>query len=134
MNRVLSVLTLLASAVGVSAAEPSSPDAIVRKPLLTAQLAGEKPVSRVEIKQIDFVPGQKTGTHVHPIPVVGYVASGGIILEIEGQPAQTLHAGEAFYEPADTKILRFDAIDQPTRFIVYYLLSKDDRELIRHTP
>ena len=84
----------------------------------------------MEIKEINFPPGQHTGAHLHPCPVVGYIATGGVIFQIDGQAPQTLRAGDAFYEPPNAKIVRFDAIDQPTKFIAYYLLGKDDRELI----
>jgi len=130
MLRMFSVLTLLACAASVTAAE-SKPDTIIRKPLLTAQIPGEKPVSRVEIKEINFAPGQRTGAHLHPSPVVGYIATGAVVFQVDGQAPQTLRAGDAFYEPANTKIVRFDALDQPTKFIAYYLLGKDDHELIR---
>jgi len=54
-----------------------------------------------------------------------------VVFQVDGQAPQTLRAGDAFYEPANTKIVRFDALDQPTKFIAYYLLGKDDHELIR---
>ena len=109
----------------------ATPDAIVRKPLLTAAIEGGKTVDRVEIKEINFTPGQKTGAHLHPCPVVGYIASGSIVFQIDGQPAKTLHTGDAFFEPANTSVVRFDAVDQPVKFVAYYLLGKNDKELIR---
>jgi len=47
---------------------------LVRKPLLTADIAPAKAASRVEIKQLDFKPLQTTGGHIHPVPVVGYIS------------------------------------------------------------
>lgn len=125
------LLALLAILMTITASA-AAPDSIVRKLLLTANIAGTKAVDRVEIREITFAPGEKTGAHLHPCPIVGYIASGGVILQVEGQEPQQLNAGDAFFEPANTKILRFDAIDQPTKFIAYYLLGKDDKELIRH--
>ena len=46
-----------------------TPSTIVRKELLTAAIAGRKDVARVEIKQIDFAPSQRTGLHRHPCPI-----------------------------------------------------------------
>jgi quercetin dioxygenase-like cupin family protein len=106
---------------------------IVRKPLLTAGLKPAKHTGRVEIKQIDFEPGQATGYHFHPCPVVGYIASGSVIFQMEGQEPQTLRAGDAFFEPANTRISRFDNAS-PTermRFIAFYLLDDHEQELIR---
>jgi hypothetical protein len=43
-----------------------------------------------------------------------------------------LHAGEAFYEPANTKILRFDNAStvEPAGIVTFYLMSRDDKQLI----
>jgi quercetin dioxygenase-like cupin family protein len=104
---------------------------IIRKDLLTA-LIGDKSVGRVEIKQIDFAPAQKAGLHRHPSPVVGYVARGSILFQVEGNPPKLLPAGSAFFEPADSKIVRFDnaSPQDPATFIAFYLLGKDDQKLI----
>jgi quercetin dioxygenase-like cupin family protein len=118
---------------GVVMAQQSNPaSTIVRKELLTAALAGRKDVARVEIKQIDFAPSQQTGLHRHPCPVVGYVAHGSIRFQVEGQPAQLLAAGSAFFEPAGAKVVRFDnaSSDAPATFVAFYLLGPDDRQII----
>jgi quercetin dioxygenase-like cupin family protein len=108
-----------------------SEHAIVRKPLLTALIEGQKSVGRVEIKEILFAAQQKTGLHLHPCPVVGYVAEGMVLFQVEGEPEQVLKAGDAFYEPANRRIIHFDAHgEQPMKFIAYYLLGEEDHELI----
>ena len=96
---------------------------IVRKPLLAAEV--NQPVLKVDVREITFAGGQKTGRHVHPCPVVGYIAEGAALLEIEGQPAQALATGSAFYEPANTVIARFDnaSASAPMKFIAHYLLQ-----------
>ena len=105
---------------------------IIRKALLTAEMEGGRRVDRVEIKQIDFAPGQQTGLHLHASPVVGYVARGSVLFQVDGEPPRTLKEGDAFYEPAETKILHFDNASHrdPLTFIAFYLLRDDDRELI----
>src|SRR5262244_3818038 len=105
---------------------------IIRKALLTAGMEGGRRVDRVEIKQIDFVPRQQTGLHLHTCPVVGYIARGTVLFQIEGEPPRTLKEGDAFHEPAGARILHFDnASDRdPLTFIAFYLLGPDDRELI----
>jgi quercetin dioxygenase-like cupin family protein len=114
------------------AQESNSPRQIVRKDLLTAAIAGRKDVARVEIKQIDFVPAQRTGVHRHPCPVVGYVARGSIRFQVEGQAAQLLSAGSAFFEPAGAKVVQFDnaSNEAPATFVAFYLLGTDERQLI----
>ena len=63
-----------------------STPAIERHPLLTA-LLGSRNVTHVDIRRITFSPGQRTGRHLHPCPVVGYVASGTAFYQIEGESA-----------------------------------------------
>jgi quercetin dioxygenase-like cupin family protein len=105
---------------------------IRRKPLLTAVLGGDRSIQRVEIKQVELPPGQLTGLHLHPCPVVGYVAAGAINFQIEGQPIQHLRSGDAFFEPRDARVAHFDnasASDAAT-FIAFYLLGTDEDRLI----
>ncbi|MGB6486438.1 MAG: cupin domain-containing protein [Steroidobacteraceae bacterium] len=105
---------------------------IVRKHLLSAPIAGRRELGRVEIRQIDLQPGQETGLHLHPIPVVGYIARGTIRFQLEGGPLLMLPAGSAFFEPADTGVLHFDnaSTEEAATFIAYYLLSEGDEQLI----
>jgi quercetin dioxygenase-like cupin family protein len=108
------------------------PQTTVRKPLLTALLNPPKKTHRVEITQIDFAPGQATGLHSHPCPVVGYLASSSVKRQVEGEPQETLHAGEAFFEPPSKKMLHFDSASttEPMTFTAFYLLDEKDHELI----
>lgn len=134
-SAVLSIGLLAAATMGSSVtaqeATPGHSQQIIRKDMLTA-LIGDRSVGRVEIKQIDFRPSQKTGLHLHPCPVVGYVAHGTILFQVEGQPPKSLSAGDAWFEPAGGKILHFDntSSQEPATFIAFYLLGKDDRNLI----
>lgn len=94
---------------------------IVRKPLLIAPV--NQRVSEIDVREIIFEGGQRTGRHLHPCPVVGYIVEGSAVFQIEGRPPQTLIAGSAFYEPANTVVVRFDngSDAQPMKFIAYYL-------------
>lgn len=101
-----------------------STETITRTPLLKAVL-GDRNMNAVDIREIRFAPGQRTTRHLHPCTVVGYVAEGTAILEIEGQPAQTLPAGSAYHEPAGTVITDFRNASnvEPLTFISVYLLD-----------
>lgn len=115
-------------------AEPKpGKQAIYRKPLFTAVLEQAKKVGKVEIKEIVFQPSQKTGLHFHPCPVVGYIAEGTVAFQIEGGEERTLRAGEAFFEPPNVKILKFDNASDTKgmKFIAFYLLDASEGELIR---
>jgi quercetin dioxygenase-like cupin family protein len=108
-------------------------EAIVRQPLLTAILDPAKSTNRVEVKKIEFKPGQATGLHLHPGPVTGYIAKGTVLFQVEGQPPSTLEAGDAFFEPPGIRILHFDnaSTTEPMVFIAFYLLGEGEHELIR---
>jgi quercetin dioxygenase-like cupin family protein len=99
---------------------------ITRKPLLKA-LLGNRNVDAVDVREIRFAPSQQTGRHLHPCTVVGYIAEGTAVFQIEGQPPQTLPAGSAFHEPAQTIMADFrNASDsEPLTFITFYLLDGD---------
>lgn len=103
---------------------------IIRKLLLSADLQN-KTVTKVDVREIVFGPGQQTGLHKHPCPVFGYIAEGEAVLQVDGEPVQKLPAGSAFYEPAQIVIRRFDNASQRKgmRFICYYLLE-GQQELI----
>jgi quercetin dioxygenase-like cupin family protein len=107
---------------------------ITRKPLLSASLKN-KTVTSVDVREIIFQPGQETGLHKHPCPVFGYIAEGEAVLQIKGQSPQHLPTGSAFYEPAETVILRFDnaSAEKGMRFICFYLLE-GEQELIEMLP
>jgi quercetin dioxygenase-like cupin family protein len=81
----------------------------------------------VDVRAIRFGPGQTTGLHSHPCQVVGYIAAGAAILQIEARPAQRLETGAAFHEPAGARILQFDNAsgEDPLEFVAIYLLQGD---------
>jgi quercetin dioxygenase-like cupin family protein len=105
---------------------------IVREPLLAAHLDGTPAIERVRSARIALAPGQATGRHHHPCPVVGYVAAGTIRFQIEGQPDRILTPGDAFHEPAGARIAHFDNASDTERavFIAFYLLPPGEERLI----
>jgi quercetin dioxygenase-like cupin family protein len=82
---------------------------------------------RLEAYRVELPPGQPAGPHLHPGPVTGYVESGLIAYERDGQPVRELRPGDVFFEPAGETIRRFDNLSatQPATFIAFYLLSGD---------
>jgi uncharacterized membrane protein/quercetin dioxygenase-like cupin family protein len=114
------------------AQQPEIVSPTVRKALLIAKIEGSKLAERVEVKEIELLVSQEAGLHLHPCPVVGHVVEGEIAFQIEGQPEKILKAGDAFLEPANARILRFDNIGPvKAKFVAFYLLGKDDHELIK---
>ena len=118
----------------VAATSAFAQDKIVRKQLITANIGG-RVVEKVDVREINLQPGQKTGYHQHPCPVVGYIVSGTVLFQVEGDTLRTLKAGDAFFEPANTPMAHFDNISEtePLKFVAYYLLNQE-KELIQLLP
>lgn len=98
--------------------------AIVRKEFPRVNI-GSRTISTVDMQEIKLAEGQKTGYHKHPCPVVGYIISGTVLFQVEGEEAKVLKSGDDFYEPADTPIVHFDnnSSTEPLKFIACYLLN-----------
>jgi quercetin dioxygenase-like cupin family protein len=101
---------------------------VIRTPLLQVLLSPGRTIGCVDVQCIEFGPGQKSPLHLHPYPVMGNVLRGSVLFAPEGQRAKTLQAGDAFYEPANTRILHFDNASEtePMAFVAAYLLRNAD--------
>ena len=98
---LLTVLFILSTLMG------RAQNTIVRKQLMLAHF-DTRPISRVDIREINLAPGQNGPLHRHPCPVVGYIVSGSILFQVKGDSVKILKAGDPFYEPADVVISHFD--------------------------
>ncbi|UFH57851.1 cupin domain-containing protein [Spirosoma sp. KNUC1025] len=119
----ISSLVLLAITTSASMAQTQ----LLRKDLLQVLLT-QQPLSQIEVKQVTMPVGQTAPKHTHPCPVVGYVASGSVLFQIEGEEKRVIQRGEAFYEPKDKVILHFDndSAHEPLTFIAVYLKQADE--------
>jgi quercetin dioxygenase-like cupin family protein len=125
------------SVAGLSAfaqTQPASP--VKRTPIATAQLATAKTVDHVQVTRIDYTPGQPTGRHIHPMPVVGYVLSGSFVVQVQGKEAHTYKTGEVIYEPAGVPIEKFDnaSSTEPAVLIANYLAGTGEDTLVKMLP
>ena len=50
----------------------------------------------------EFQPGAAAPKHTHPGEEIGFILEGEVTVEIEGQPAKALKAGDTFFIPAGT--------------------------------
>lgn len=109
------------------------PAPLARTPLVTHAITPSQQVSSVPVTRLDFAPGQPTGRHLHPMPVIGYVLQGEFIVKVEGQPEHRYRTGESVYEPANVTIERFDNASNTERavLIAHYLAGPGQTELIR---
>jgi quercetin dioxygenase-like cupin family protein len=82
---------------------------------ITVAAAAQQPAfKRTEVQRGDLsVPGKEVvqaiaeipagvaaGRHTHPGEEIGYVLEGAVLVEVDGKPAATLKAGQAFIIPA----------------------------------
>ena len=76
--------------------------------------------------EVSYPPGAQDMVHRHDAHAFVYVLEGQIIMQLKGQPAVTLKAGETFYEgPADVHVVGRNASNtEPARFVVVLLKGK----------
>lgn len=92
-------------------------------------------ISTIRVVSINFPPAQKAPYHKHPCNVVGQIISGECLVQIEGQPAVVLKAGDVFYEPANKAVVHFDNNSEkdPLQFTAFYL-ANGEKELTELLP
>ena len=105
---------------------------VMRKELLTAVIDGRKEVAKVDVQEVTLNVGVAAPLHLHPCPTMGMVTKGRIAFEIEGAQTRHLMAGDAFYEPADVRVAKFNNEgDVPASFVVFYLPGDGEQETIQ---
>ncbi|VAW04815.1 hypothetical protein MNBD_ALPHA07-2249, partial [hydrothermal vent metagenome] len=131
----LSFLTgaiLLSSVLPVSAVQKTKPS--------SEQLLGvafePRAVTTMQGGDFHFTPGQVAPIHTHAAPAIGYIAKGQILYQVEGRRPVILSEGDAFYEPAGPRILRFDnaSATEEAIFIDYSFQRTDEPFIIFEAP
>ena len=76
--------------------------------------------------EVSYPPGAQDVVHRHDADAFVYVIEGQIIMQLKGQPAVTLKAGQTFYEgPSDVHVVgRNASTTEPARFVVVLLKGK----------
>src|SRR5499426_2653013 len=76
--------------------------------------------------EVSYPPGGQDPVHVHNAHAFVYVLEGQIVMQLKGQPAVTLTAGQTFYEGlTDVHIVGRNASPTaPARFVVVLLKAK----------
>ena len=84
------------------------------------------PSKEGRIIEVSYPPGAQDVVHRHDAHAFVYVLEGQIIMQLKGQPAVTLKAGQTFYEgPTDVHVVGRNASNtDPARFVVVLLKSK----------
>ena len=76
--------------------------------------------------EVSYPPGAQDVVHRHDAHAFVYVLEGQIMIQLKGQPAVTLKAGQTFYEgPTDVHLVGRNASDtEPARFVVVLLKNR----------
>ena len=76
--------------------------------------------------EVSYPPGAQDMVHRHDADAFVYVLEGQIVMQLKGQPAVTLKAGQTFYEgPSDVHVVGRNASNtEPARFVVVLLKGK----------
>lgn len=79
------------------------------------------PTGTVEVRRITLQPDVAGGPHRHNGPVFGSIERGSAWFQVDGGEPVLLATGDVFYEPADTRIDRFDATSEGVTFLGFFL-------------
>ena len=76
---------------------------------------------------VQYLPGGSSLAHRHDAHVFVYVLEGSVKMQVDGQPAVTLTAGQTFYEnPGDVHRVSANAsTTQPAKILVFMVKDKD---------
>ena len=95
------------------------------KELFAVDLA-DYPGKEGRVIEVSYPPGAQDTVHRRDAHAFVYVLEGQIIMQLRGQPAVTLRAGQTFYEgPTDVHVVGRNASNtEPARFVVVLLKGK----------
>jgi quercetin dioxygenase-like cupin family protein len=98
--KTTAIVVVAVAAAGLAAGVRAQQAAFKRTVLQQVDISA--PGREVVTAVAEFQPGASPGRHTHPGEEVGYLIEGSVVLEQEGKPNRTLHAGDAFLIPAGT--------------------------------
>ena len=128
--KTLAIAGLLAATACAQQPRTEQPP-VSRAQLFAGPLDNGFNVEKIISQRIEMAPQVSGQKHYHPVPVVGYIVSGEIAFQIEGQKTQILQAGDVFFEPADAIVVRWENIGTArTVFIANYLALEDNDSLL----
>ena len=82
---------------------------------------------KVHAIQVTYPPGATSSAHRHPCPVVGYMISGTMRMQVSDQPPAEYKAGDSFVEmPTDVhRMATNPSADTPAVFLVTFVCDKE---------
>lgn len=129
-----SVLAMAPAAVVRAGEADAAPPAKVVS-LMTRELANA-PGKEAVLLTVEYPPGGTSPAHRHDAEVFVYVLQGTLTMQVDGQPAVTLEAGQAFHEsPGDVHRVSANASrTEPAKFVVFMVKDKGAPVTLPVTP
>jgi quercetin dioxygenase-like cupin family protein len=125
MKRTTAVLAGITAALLLALlvrADAQAPASFKRTVLQQGDLAA--PGREAVMALAEFQPAGASGRHTHPGDEIAYVLAGSIGLEMDGKPARTMQAGEAFMIPNGTVHNVKNMGTGPAKVIATYVIEK----------
>ena len=125
MNTTCKILLFLLFVLGITnlpTGSRANSQVAKETPLMTKELP-DVPGKEGLIERVVLSPGEIVPPHRHNADVFAYVLEGSMITQVKGGNAQTVHAGEVFYEsPTDVHVeSRNASTTQPATLLVFFV-------------
>jgi len=93
--------------------------------LMTRDLPGA-PGKEAIMVTVEYPPGGASPVHRHDASVFVYVLEGSVVMQVDGKPAETLSAGQTFYEAPDDihRVSKNASATQPAKLLVFMVKDK----------
>jgi quercetin dioxygenase-like cupin family protein len=78
------------------------------------------------VVRVTLAPGGTSGRHTHPGDEISYVVSGEGVLQVDGQPSQSLKPDQAFIVPGGKIHELTNPTDKPLNLIGTYVVKKGE--------
>ena len=115
---VAAAIILAGTVAGIWAQQPTFKRTVLQQADIS--MPGREAVTAVA----EFQPGAASGRHTHPGEEIGYILEGQVLIEQEGKPAVTLHAGQTFLVPPGTVHNATNSGSATARLVATYLVEK----------
>ena len=82
---------------------------------------------KVTVLEVAYAPGAASSPHSHPCPVIGYVVSGAVRMQVKGEPEAVYKSGDTFFEAANgVRLISANASStEPAKFVAYFLCDHE---------
>jgi quercetin dioxygenase-like cupin family protein len=127
MPETTSVETMIA-ALEVGVTRSARPEGMAKlTPIHRETIGGFAGGTEQEVRVLTAIllPGDETPYHSHRHPVTVYVTEGVFTLALDGREPIQISAGEAFVEPAHSRMTGSNRGDQPAHTILFFVCEPD---------